>query len=139
MEEIKAGDIMLNNWVLHNGEPRQISGLHGDFVSLFCKGCDKAQFETLTKNINPIPLTEDILLKAGFGKRDNKCFLIIPTGVALHSIYFEVEFEYERMIFIMWVGKDTENTKKVFLNIQSLHELQNLFKSLTGNDLKIEL
>lgn len=136
MEEIKAGDIMIGNYI------RDIWSDNGFFKvteirkdKVYYGNCFKAKYEDL----RPIPLTEDILLKSGFGKRDDKCFLIIPTGVGLHSIYFEVEFEYERILFIMWIGKETENTKKVIFNIKYLHQLQNLFKSLTGNDLKIKI
>lgn len=132
MEEIKAGDIMLNNWVLHNGELRQISGWHGEFVSLFCKGCDKAQFETLTKNIKPIPLTEDILLKAGFRKHK-------MSGYDTHFIYslfiggetIGITAIYNADFSIMLHG--------VARGVKYLHSLQNIIKIVTGNELEINL
>ncbi|SBV91848.1 hypothetical protein [uncultured Dysgonomonas sp.] len=146
MEEIKAGDIMLNNWVLHNGELRQISGWHGEFVSLFCKGCDKAQFETLTKNIKPIPLTEDILLKAGGYK--------LPHMTVTDSVLFDIGRDRilsigciedcNQMAWLQHIeGKKVTDLVCIhnydYDGWLYLHTLQNLFKSLTGNDLKIEV
>lgn len=64
MEEIKAGDIMLNNWVEYDGKYYQISALSEEYPFL---NTDAFGVGVVTyRNIKGIPLTEDILVNAGF-------------------------------------------------------------------------
>ena len=72
--------------------------------------------------IKPIPLTEEILLKAGFEKYKDTDFYIahgfeIPYFKAGGDLIVEVEIS----------------------KIKSVHQLQNLYYALTGEELNIEL
>jgi hypothetical protein len=55
---IKDNELRLDNWVIKDGEPHQIS--YGDFASSY-------DFSKL----DPIPLTPEILLKCGFTWRND--------------------------------------------------------------------
>lgn len=125
MEEIKAGDIMLNNWVEYDGKYYQVSALSEEYPFL---NTDAFGVGVVTyRNIKGIPLTEDILLKAGFKVSMNKtCYgMITESGKTRLSIFHDGLFKVS--------CEDLE------IKVKHLHQLQNLFKSLTGNDLKIEV
>lgn len=135
MEEIKAGDIMLNNWVEYDGKYYQISALSEEYPFL---NTDAFGVGVVTyRNIKGIPLTDDMLVKAGF----------IIGGYNLVEVTHP---NYPRLFFVImddeasigWnynVSGTIMECEDSMIQIKYLHQLQNLFKSLTGNDLKIEV
>lgn len=137
---MKAQDIRIGNLLTHTNE----NGTFNIVVKEILESGINTHFNNGTwfielDNIKPIPLTEEILLKSGFGMRDDQYFLIIPTGVASNSIYLEFEIAKGDVFGSMWIDKETKNTRKIFLEIQCIHQLQNLFFALTGEEIKIEL
>lgn len=139
MEEIKAGDIMLNNWFHVNGYPMYVDSIFRDTVYLEFEGNEGDVWEENIKDLKPIPLTEDILLKAGFGEKDDQYYLIIQTGVSSNAVYFEFEIVNGDVFGSMWIDKETENTRKIFLEVKYVHQLQNLLFILSGNQLIINI
>jgi hypothetical protein len=81
--------------------------------------------------IKPIPLTEDILLKCGFKLRDDKFF-----GKRIKKYtYLEVNITGKRTIIY-----SEDGARFVDISYTNyLHQLQNLYFALTGEELKIEL
>lgn len=127
MEEIKAGDIMLNNWFHVNGYPMYVDSIFRDIVYLEFEGNDGDVWEENIKDLKPIPLTEDILLKAGFEINYKGFIHKYPIdGYKIGLRTGDDGFRYCLNI-------------NHSIKIKYLHQLQNLFKSLTGNDLKIEV
>lgn len=132
MEEIKAGDIMIGNWFQVNGFLMYIDAIYSDMVSLDFKGNEGGSWEEYTKDLVPIPLTEDILLKAGFRKRK-------MSGYDTHFIYslfiggetIGITAIYNANFSIMLHG--------VARGVKYLHRLQNIIKIITGNELEINL
>lgn len=128
MEEIKSQDLMINNWVEYDDKLYKIAALSEEYPFL---NTDAFGVGVVTyKNIRGIPLTEDILLKCGFEKRE-----ITEDGIIYGLLNTTIIY-----------GKTTDGDYAFFLNrycndvhLESLHQLQNLFKLLTGNDLKIEV
>ena len=130
MEEIKAGGIMLGNWFIgYNGKPFQ-----WDAECFYLTQGVVSTNELINK---PIPLTEDILLKAGF----------IIGGYNLVEVTHP---NYPRLFFVImddeasigWnynVSGTIKECEDSMIEIKYLHQLQNLFKSLTKTDLKIEV
>lgn len=124
MEEIKAEDIMIGNYIRDRWSENgffKVTEIRKDKV--FYGNCFKARYEDLV----PIPLTEDILLNAGF-EFDYKGFIYKEPidGYRMRLRTGDGVFEYRL------------NTN-YSIKIQYLHQLQNLFKSLTGNELEINL
>jgi hypothetical protein len=84
----------------------------------------------------PIPLTEDILLKCGFEQPFRKDFFI-------KSIYGNFEDGY--YIFVnpngsgIATSKDNIEISRNEIKIQYLHQLQNLYFALTNQELTITL
>lgn len=129
MEEIKAGDIMLGNWFIgYDGKPFKWEIEHF------------AHLATVYPNEmikSAIPLTDDMLLKAGF----------IIGGYNLVEVTHP---NYPRLFFVImddeasigWnynVSGTLKECEESMIEIKYLHQLQNLFKSLTKTDLKIEV
>lgn len=129
MEEIKAWDIMLGNYITDIHSPKgffKVTEIHKKTVRY---GFDyKARYEDL----RGIPITEDILLKAGFRKRK-------MSGYDAHFIYslfiggetIGITAIYNADFSIMLHG--------VARGVKHLHRLQNIIKIVTGNELEINL
>ena len=75
----------------------------------------------------PIPLTEEWLLKFGF--------VVISEvggyGLGLHLIYDSKNDFYDFIPF-------STNDKDCYINIKHVHQLQNLYFSLTGEELTVK-
>lgn len=78
-------------------------------------------YSQFIKFIKPVELTEDLLLKCGFVKKDNYCFYY--NGIRLipiRDLYLRGNFP-------------------IRADIKYLHQLQNLYYALTGQELEINL
>lgn len=112
----------------------------GNYIALKYNGntdvikVDSIEYETinddiLLKAIEPIPLTEEILLKCGFNGFD--------TTILTHD---SIELIYLRKPFIQsnyYLVKSNGGNK--LTSVQCLHQLQNLYFALTGEELTINL
>ena len=82
----------------------------------------------VTNNLEPIPLTEEILLKCGFRNKG---------GVFKHPDCDIIQIYAHEGKFNIFVKGNKQNGSNVLGS--NLHELQNLFKVLTRKELQIEL
>ena len=89
----------------------------------------------LLKDIEPIPLTEEWLLKFGFYKfRKNKFRIKITTFAIL-----EIDIEREDKLKCFIVKSDFFRDERiVFRIIKYVHQLQNLYFALIGEELEIK-
>lgn len=126
---MKANELRLGNWV--NVQPhakyaqiieiKSVRPDNRDFVRISSPYLD-TQFSVEISQVEPIPLTEEILIKAGFKE------------------------EYDGWVFgkTIFITKDDDGWHVgnfgFFINsIQYLHDLQNLIFALTGEEIKIDL
>lgn len=94
-----------------------VNGLRIDYVENNCKGCPP-------KTPNPIPLTEEWLVKFGFkGSAKN-----VKFELCFHSMKLRFHFRYDKLICHL-VGVP------INLHVYSIHQLQNLYFALTGEEL----
>ena len=110
--EQTTSDLRLGNWLYYTKEskfPMQVEGIGKDWIYLNFEGNESDVFENSDKEIYPIPLTKKLYTKLKIEKYWGKVF------------HFE---DIDGAIF------DT--------GVKYVHELQNLYYALTGNELKIE-
>jgi glycosyltransferase involved in cell wall biosynthesis len=89
-----------------------------DSTDLVNMESDECKFE-------PIPLSEDILINCGFDK----------SGYKQLSNRLKLEWSFGKEF---WIDREGE-TLFTFENIESLHQLQNIYFALTGKELIINL
>lgn len=98
-------------------------------------------FTALYDNLNPIPLTEEILLKAGFEKESEddkygRVFLIPNTKYIIRIVNYgnptKPDFGFSLEISD---DKDWCSIKRIYF----IHDLQNTIFALTGGEIKMEL
>lgn len=124
---IKHEEIRKGNFVLHKGNPKEVFYATHTGVS-FLIGYDWKD-NALTQNylyrgIDPIPLTGEILEKCGFDKSGMyyvKSQVYIWDTCVTNESGFEYKYNYTAM------------------PINYIHQLQNLYFSLTGQELTINL
>ena len=122
---MKANEIRVGNWL---NDPRQ-------YDPKFFPKTDNGYFKATARDIQyadefePIQLTEEILLKCGFYK----------TGIT--ELYLLTD-----TINISWFEEDptvieinSENIYSYIVNCEFLHQLQNIYWCLVGEELEINL
>lgn len=137
---MKINELRIGNWVNQPQLPHiaKVTAIDYSGDDYYCK------FENIhpacwCSHIESIPITEELLLKCGFQKRsESRCTMILPlehgdplTDKLCPSIQW-------------WIGNDYMSICRcgisaLSIKIESLHQLQNLFYYLTGEELNINL
>lgn len=112
---IQPNELRIGNWVNYGDTNKPYKIDLGDFVEIGMKEIDLSYF-------NPIPLTPEILEKAGF-EYDQVTFFKNDIHIG----------EFKSGLFLH------STLNKVSPKITSVHQLQNLYFTLTGEELQIEL
>jgi penicillin-binding protein-related factor A (putative recombinase) len=119
---VQVNELRIGNWVeRENGIWQKISAY--DY--------EHADFEKL----QPIVLTSERLVKAGFEK----------SSVPISSKYYYKKeshkfifiFVGEDGVYVSFLDKNIQSTAEFFLQVSHLHQLQNLYFALTGEELPI--
>lgn len=115
---IVAKDLRIGNWVLF--PPKDIRKVEG---WMFIQEC---------KNMQPIPLTEEILLKCGFSR---------VTGIHKRYIkeygafWFEILEQAKENVWHLMLSTNDGMTLTGLGIYYFIHQLQNLYFALTGEEL----
>lgn len=133
---IQANELRIGNYIADIWTPNglfKVTELRKD--KIFYGNCFKAKYD----DIRPIPLTEEILLKAGGKRFDEDKIILMLNDPSTHLVLMKVGTHWFPQI--EQTGEfASEGVNVVFLNfIDYLHQLQNLFFALTGEEIKIEL
>ena len=92
------------------------------------------------KVLEPIPLTEEWMLKFGFERVSEKWFCFKDRFYLLahsHTIYHPVESKYELKFLDLYLKSDGVQHAMIG-SIKYVHQLQNLYFALTGEELTIK-
>ena len=92
---------------------------------------NEQKIECDIENLNPIKLTEEILLKCGFEKVKNKIDIFEKKRLRL--------FIGSRGQFLAYLIEEDTTSAHYINSYEYLHQLQNLYFALTGEELKINL
>ncbi len=117
--KLKAQDLRIGNLVSGIFEVEKVLEIHQSFVNT-----DGRKYTPL-QEIKPIPITEEWLLKLGFERGENPHFITYKRG--------EIELldnigQFFRVYY----------SKTHLMDIKYIHELQNLFYCITGNELEMK-
>ena len=125
--KLKSTQLRRYNRVLHNGIEKTIECVAPAYV-MFREDCpDENTFGKWVDldEVEFIPLTEEWLLKLGFQKREGQTYYHLKldkTWVSLDSI------------LVKWYGNDVGGLTM----IDYVHQLQNLFFALEGEELQLK-
>lgn len=141
-KELRIGNILTDGKFLFIVESIEAEAVWGDIYE-----CIKAEriedyydegvYHLNIENIKGIPLTEDWLVKFGFEKKSNQRkswylsdSILIKNGWAQRAFYIYKE----KKIMSVRKGYPTSHVKYIFY----VHQLQNLYFALTGEELTIK-
>lgn len=123
---IKANELRIGNWLLYKGQYVKYDGSYSGIMGvrnalLIING--NTLIERELKECSTIELTPDILIKCGFVRSDRTGF----TFYALLPLVYNTNHGW-------WLYN-----KKMGIPPKYLHQLQNLYFALTGEELEINL
>ena len=125
-------ELRIGNWVCdskYTQYPMQVVCVGSDYVYLDFEGNEGDVWECDCKEIEPIPLTEELIAKCMFSEYEfeDDIFLHDEEDVCVQKSYKE------------YYPYNFENSDTIGNPIRYLHQLQNLFFALTGKELEIKL
>jgi hypothetical protein len=134
---MKANEIRIGNSINNGIEDIIIDYVFHEEVSDTWQVCwnDKCSTEFL-EDCEPIPLTEDWLIKLGFDLDETKGF---DRGESLRVFSISnFHIAIDNGVFYLWIEIDEDNWYNLKLKrIDFIHQLQNLYFALTGEELTI--
>jgi len=131
---MKANELRIGNYVYDDylKKNKQINGIFDNEIWLSEIGEDEFDQRSIIDSINPIPLTEEWLLKLGFENNafDNFCYLHFNPRMGIRFLNFNSAqceiIQDDKYIAFKWK------------HIEFVHQLQNLYFALTGKELTID-
>lgn len=127
---IKANELRIGNWVY--------SKSHNWNYKVILLEYDKEL------NAEPIPLTEEILLKCGFEKYNHTNYesgYIIEHKEPSKCVYIRTSLKPTSSVFFAVFNRSECNKNEIqfIKKIEYIHDLQNIYKLLTNEELTIQL
>ena len=127
---------MLGNWV-YDGErtqfPMQVVGIGKDYVYLDFEGNEGDLWESTPSELQGIPLTDDLLERLGFHHNGHGLWSRGMQGrtirINMGSEFVAIEAFEDRLL----------DSRCTCHGIKYLHQLQNLFKTVSKEELKIQI
>lgn len=121
---IAPQELRLGNLVEYDGKIFKVKEIR-NYIIVCDRG--KGNVDFTSKEIEPIELTEEWLLKFGFDKRTNYQF--IGNKITIESWNHKASFDVRLRL--------SEESSVIICEIKYVHQFQNLTFALTGEELKI--
>lgn len=123
---IDTKDLRLGNYVLErNGYLMKVVAIFDDVAYLDFEGNEADVWEEQMEDIQPLPLSDELLKDLGFVKLMNDRFLLYP-----------IELEKIGEDFVLLLPK---NETVIGTKVVGLHHLQNFYYNITGKELEVNL
>lgn len=126
---IKANDLRINNWFNLNGKDFYI-----DLKILYAISSGMPDYDL--QKINPVPLTEEWLLKFGFENHSEEKFFMRYYIIKNGQWYIDFYADGDCFLCVYYF-----NAGYIKVNVGNplkyVHQLQNLFFTLTGEELTL--
>lgn len=157
---IQVNELRIGNWV-HQFRERnernlfeltnirrciQVESIHDGCMNNFDKARininieDDEIYGIWEEDINPIPITPEILEKCGFEASDEKNYLRHPSIPVMIEFFYNGDFVSPIMLS-RGINSSSEDKYQLCFSQQCrhLHQLQNLYFALTGEELTVNL
>lgn len=128
---MKAQELRIGNYVRYYNKSYQLTSIQEDNTIRF-----KTKTSTIgcfsIKRIKPIPLTDEWLIKFGFEHPNNiwySKFISLASKACFEYFYVNTKGE---------VNISESNNEYFLTRIKHVHQLQNLYFALTGQELEIK-
>ena len=134
MKQITTSDLRLGNWLYYTKEtmfPMQVYALGNDWVQLDFEGNESDVFENTDKEIYPIPFSDRFLSELSKNIIYDGYLMYIGPNNDL-EVYVGIK---DGVIFLTPSVNDDDF--EIGISIRYVHELQNIYHALTGNELEI--
>lgn len=127
---IQANELRIGNYVYTpKVDVRQVSGVTQTQIHTLITGCSFSEIHFVQMEIDPIPLTEEWLLKFGFERNEELVHEMHPwIDYTLKGIRIQMPF------FTFNFGDEDEQD----IDVHHVHQLQNLYFALTGTELTLK-
>ena len=143
---MKMTDLRLGNLVLYNNQIVKTTGLHYDMFECGFPADENWMCTGRLSGVQPIELTEEVLLKIGFKKEER-------INSILYYLDYEInEDEYIRVKYLIYNSKTLpllritspsaniyESHELTKRGVKYLHQLQNAYYCLTNQEMEIKL
>ena len=133
-KKITTSDLRLGNWLYYTKEtmfPMQVYALGNDWVQLDFEGNESDVFENTDKEIYPIPFSDRFLSELSKNIIYDGYLMYIGPNNDL-EVYVGIK---DGVIFLTPSVNDDDF--EIGISIRYVHELQNIYHALTGNELEI--
>lgn len=132
--ELRIGNLVyvtdnLTNLIFKEITPINIHNL------MHLTGWDKSPVDI---EFEPIPLTEEFLLKFGFANIDKGDNDFITYTDSEHNYYLQIDVRRKDGKYLILDNSFDDLRAFSMVDIEHVHQLQNLYFALTGNELKHE-
>ena len=144
MRELKASELRVGNWVVTRRGYSQVTDIRAfdnQSISYSYKMPDGEIFNTASQldEVDPVTLTEEILLKCGFERIGGSAHIKSPV----FGNYEWIELDWDGDHFnVFYRQENTEgeiDTILQYIELVHIHELQNWWKVNTGEELNVQL
>lgn len=131
---MKANELRIGNWIIQNGYDEAVDGVRYADHSL--DEVIQVESETIgyvedePEFFDPIPLTEEWLIKFGFKKEESNGLYVIYESDDVDIVWHGESLCFESIPMF--------TNEKALKHIKSVHQLQNLYFALTGTELEIK-
>lgn len=123
---IQTNELRIGNWVRDTESDMNIKVAGLDPYEIFVGEIDEEKEIYDCRDIEPIPLADELLEKCGFKDTGDNVFI--------HNLYFDIYKDKDG-----YYPYNFHEGVCFGCAIDSLHQLQNIFFSLTGKELEIEI
>ena len=124
--ELTANELRIGNYLNYQGKIIKVEGIHNRTIYHSDRQFDQVGVEKYI-TFEPIPLTEEWLFKFGFGKSEEHEY-----GSNEHDLFgFYYDYHFNKFYL------DTPEDNIYIPFIKYVHQLQNLYHCLCGNELQI--
>jgi hypothetical protein len=134
---MKTNELRIGNLVMHYNDLCTVIGYYENIFR--AKNVNKTEFKSNVFNLQPIPLTEEWLLKFGFEKGNHNWFRLYFNSDNLDdSDCFTYNIDSKMLCLeSFYDGEKKGSIQLLSLGEKHVHQLQNLYFALTNEELTI--